>query len=116
MFEGVYAYEFEVVEGKCAVMRLQQRLDYADQVGKIQINSKVMATCTMFANYTSSLSRYLASADPDLAASSASTGTNKSSTTAQAQDPARLDKLFSILQQYEDHFQRHLKILLDALY
>jgi gamma-tubulin complex component 2 len=66
-----------------------------------QINSKVMATCTMFANYTSSLSRYLAAADP---------ADGKGS-----YDSAKLDKLFSILQQYEDHFSRHLKILLDAL-
>ena len=63
-----------------------------------------MATCTMFANYTSSLSRHLAAADPD----------PKSSTRPQ-HDPAKLDKLFSILVQYEDHFSRHLKILLDAL-
>lgn len=63
-----------------------------------------MATCTMFANYTSSLSRYLAAADPE------SSGTGST-----AYDPAKLDKLFSILQQYEDHFSRHLKILLDAL-
>ena len=54
----------------------------------------------MFANYTSSLSRYLAAADPE------GQGTY---------DTAKLDKLFSILQQYEDHFSRHLKILLDAL-
>ena len=60
-----------------------------------------MATCTMFANYTSSLSRYLAAADPDDGKAS--------------YDSAKLDKLFSILQQYEDHFSRHLKILLDAL-
>ncbi|KAK1090654.1 gamma tubulin complex Spc97/GCP2 subunit Alp4, partial [Friedmanniomyces endolithicus] len=69
------------------------------------INSKVMSTCTLFANYTSSLSRYLASLatpSPDNSA-------------APAYDPAKLDKLFSILQQYEDHFSRHLKILLDAL-
>ncbi|KAK3069109.1 gamma tubulin complex Spc97/GCP2 subunit Alp4 [Teratosphaeriaceae sp. CCFEE 6253] len=69
----------------------------------LRINSKVMSTCTLFANYTSSLSRYLASADP----------TSSSGDTAY--DPAKLDKLFSILQQYEDHFSRHLKILLDAL-
>ena len=55
----------------------------------------------MFANYTSSLSRYLAAADPADGQSS--------------YDSAKLDKLFSILQQYEDHFSRHLKILLDAL-
>lgn len=64
-----------------------------------------MATCTMFANYTSSLSRYLAAADPESAKPSSSI----------QHDPAKLDKLFSILQQYEDHFSRHLKILLDAL-
>ncbi|KAF2162058.1 hypothetical protein M409DRAFT_27437 [Zasmidium cellare ATCC 36951] len=75
----------------------------------LRINSKVMSTCTMFANYTSSLSRYLASADPDLASSQGSTS-NKP-----GYDPAKLDKLFSILHQYEDHFSRHLKILLDAL-
>ncbi|KAF2478873.1 Spc98 family-domain-containing protein [Neohortaea acidophila] len=71
----------------------------------LRINSKVMATCTMFANYTSSLSRYLAAADPE---------SPKPSSSIQ-HDPAKLDKLFSILQQYEDHFSRHLKILLDAL-
>lgn len=63
-----------------------------------------MATCTMFANYTSSLSRHLAAADPD-----------PKSSTANQHDPAKLEKLFSILAQYEDHFSRHLKILLDAL-
>ncbi|WPH04320.1 Hypothetical protein R9X50_00720900 [Acrodontium crateriforme] len=75
----------------------------------LRINSKVMSTCSLFANYTSSLTRYLASADPDL--STSTTGSRQ----APAYDPAKLDKLFSILQQYEDHFSRHLKILLDAL-
>ncbi|KAI7600135.1 hypothetical protein KC346_g13403 [Hortaea werneckii] len=69
-----------------------------------------MSTCSMFANYTASLSRYLASADPDL-----STSPSSSSSSSSSYDPAKLDKLFSILQQYEDHFTRHLKILLDAL-
>lgn len=72
----------------------------------MQINSKVMSTCTLFANYTGSLSKYLASADPDLGNPASSKGPH---------DAAKLDKLFSILQQYEDHFSRHLKILLDAL-
>ncbi|KAF7186568.1 Spindle pole body component alp4 [Pseudocercospora fuligena] len=79
----------------------------------LRINSKVMSTCTLFANYTASLSRYLAGADPDLASSPAPNASTSSSRTAY--DPAKLDKLFSILQQYEDHFSRHLKILLDAL-
>ena len=59
----------------------------------------------MFANYTSSLSRSLA------AASSPSSSPDSPS----AIDAAKLDKLFDILQKYEDHFSRHLKILLDAL-
>ena len=71
-----------------------------------------MATCTMFANYTSSLSKQLASADPDLPSTSSHA---KATSNNPAHDPAKLDKLFSILQQYEDHFSRHLKILLDAL-
>ncbi|KAI6797015.1 hypothetical protein KC361_g4123 [Hortaea werneckii] len=77
----------------------------------LRINSKVMSTCSMFANYTASLSRYLASADPDLSTTSPPSASSSSA----AYDPAKLDKLFSILQQYEDHFTRHLKILLDAL-
>lgn len=69
-----------------------------------------MNTCTFFANYTSSLSRILVTADPDLATHSPTASTSKT-----AYDPAKLDKLFNILQQYEEHFSRHLKILLDAL-
>ncbi|KAK5111808.1 hypothetical protein LTR62_004728 [Meristemomyces frigidus] len=81
----------------------------------LRINSKVTSTCIMFANYTSSLSRYLASLDTS---TTSKDGTTKDSSTSGASapvDPAKLDKLFSILQQYEDHFSRHLKILLDAL-
>lgn len=64
-----------------------------------------MATCTMFANYTASLSRNLAASDPDLASSDG----------GKTYDPARLDKLMDNLQRFEDNFSRHLKILLDAL-
>lgn len=66
-----------------------------------QINSKVTGTCILFANYTASLTRYLDAASP------ASDPDNV--------DDERIKKLFSILQQYESHFSRHLKILLDAL-
>ncbi|CAK3878590.1 Spindle pole body component alp4 [Lecanosticta acicola] len=72
----------------------------------LRLNSKVISTCTLFANYTGSLSRYLASADSELMNPANSKG---------SWDPAKLDKISSILQQYEDHFSRHLKILLDAL-
>jgi gamma-tubulin complex component 2 len=79
-----------------------------------QINSKVMTTCTLFANYTASLSRILIAADPELA--SHQTSPDSGSTNGRtAYDPAKLDKLFNILNQYETHFKHHLKILLDAL-
>lgn len=73
-----------------------------------------MGTCAMFASYTSSLTRYLAAADPSIPQNITSTNHNASINQHSA-DPAKLEKLTSILQQYEDHFSRHLKILLDAL-
>ena len=67
-----------------------------------------MTCCTMFANWTSSsLSRSLASADPDLS------GNNASGESSRAYDPARLGKLEDTLKRYEDHFNRHLRILMD---
>lgn len=71
-----------------------------------QINSKVTGTCILFANYTASLTRYLDAASPLPLNSNSS---------RPAIDDEKLTKLFSILTQYEQHFSRHLKILLDAL-
>ena len=65
-----------------------------------------MTTCTMFADYTASLSRNLAVSDPDLA---------KTEAGKTEHDPRRMDKLNDHLKSSEDHFARHLKILLDAL-
>ncbi|KAF2463671.1 uncharacterized protein BDR25DRAFT_272889 [Lindgomyces ingoldianus] len=97
----------------------------------LRINNKIMSTCTMFAVFTTSLSRYLITADPDLCAP-ANTSTSASASTAskplqtshrhsksQSQqfvyDPQRVDKMFDILNKYEENFARHLKILLDTL-
>ena len=77
----------------------------------LRINSKVMATCTLFANYTASLSRNLAAADPSLAANRGGTGADDST----MHDPAKLDKLNDNLHRFEENFSKHLKILLDAL-
>jgi hypothetical protein len=73
----------------------------------LQIHSKLMTCCTMFATWVSaSLSRSLASADPDLSKA----GGAESS---RAHDPTRLPKLEDTLKRYEDHFNRHLRILMD---
>ena len=78
-----------------------------------QINSKILSTCSNYATFTSSFSRYLLSSDPDLASKSST----KSSTTtsALAFDPTKLDKLEDLLLKFEENFSRHLKILLDTL-
>lgn len=103
-----------------------------------------MSTCTLFAQFTHSLSRYLITGDPDLVAEvnaafkppqpppadtkskpSASTTLMPSSrpgtslgqrqTTQFVYDPQRVDKMFDMLAIYEENFTRHLKILLDTL-
>lgn len=59
----------------------------------------------MFASWTAaSLSRALASADPDQTVED-----------SRGYDPSRIDKLEDTLKRYEDHFNRHLRILMDRL-
>lgn len=76
-----------------------------------------MTCCTMFASWTSaSLARTLSTADPDLAGKGTPGSVNsKQSSTADSKgyDPTRLPKLEDTLKRYEDHFGRHLRILLD---
>src|SRR4051794_25550255 len=92
-----------------------------------------MSTCSMFASFTYSLSRYLVTGDPDLVAQINATFApppySKSSknpaptllsathrpTTQFVYDPQRVDKMFDMLAKYEENLPPHLKILLDAL-
>lgn len=75
----------------------------------VQIHSKLMTCCTMFASWTaSSLARTLASADPDLAGNKPSGPDG-----GKGYDPTRIAKLEDTLKRYEDHFNRHLRILMD---
>ncbi|RPB09733.1 hypothetical protein P167DRAFT_554784 [Morchella conica CCBAS932] len=99
---------------------MQDHVDFLDTCLKecmltnsklLKIHAKLMMTCTMFASYTSSLSKALVGADPSLAGPSARRG----SLDDVKLDPARLDKLSDNLAKYEENFSRHLKILLDAL-
>jgi gamma-tubulin complex component 2 len=83
-----------------------------------QLNSKILSTCTSFANYTNSFTRYLQAADPALASKTLSSSTPSTVSTAAsstAYDPSKVDKLLDLLQKFEDNFSRHLKILLDTL-
>ncbi|KAG0649253.1 Spindle pole body component alp4 [Hyphodiscus hymeniophilus] len=95
-----------------------------------QIHSKLMQTCTMFASYTSWLSRELERSDPDLVGSQKPTSMSKQqwsryqsaqksdsghSTASNSADETRLEKMNEIITKHEFHFSRHLQILLDAL-
>jgi gamma-tubulin complex component 2 len=63
----------------------------------------------MFASWTAaSLGRSMSAADPDLSA-----GAPGAPDDARAYDSTRLAKLEDTLKRYEDHFNRHLRILLD---
>ncbi len=109
----------------------------------LKIHAKLMMGCTMFATYTFSLSRSLYAADPDLApnpnpnassttitptetaknvtnqgrpsSSSSSTANNPAGKPSAEPDPTRLARMDETLKKYEEHFNRHLKILIDSL-
>ncbi|KAJ5805139.1 hypothetical protein N7474_011026 [Penicillium riverlandense] len=98
---------------------MQDHVDFLDtclkecmltQAKLLKIHSKLMTCCTMFASWTAaSLSRALASADQDLS------GDKAGGPDARGYDPTRIGKLEDTLKRYEDHFNRHLRILMDSL-
>ncbi|KAI5290147.1 hypothetical protein KEM52_000551 [Ascosphaera acerosa] len=69
----------------------------------------------MFAQWTaSSLSRGLASADPDLTGEHARPDV-PGADASRAYDETRLPRLQDTLKRYESHFNRHLRVLMDSL-
>ncbi|KAJ5907663.1 hypothetical protein N7495_000345 [Penicillium taxi] len=99
---------------------MQDHVDFLDTCLKecmlteaklLKIHSKIILCCTMFASWTtsssSSLTRFLVVADPELA--------QKAPGDSGGYDPAKLQKLEDTLKRYEDHFHRHLRILLDSM-
>ncbi|KAE8377641.1 Spc98 family-domain-containing protein, partial [Aspergillus bertholletiae] len=98
---------------------MQDHVDFLDtclkecmltQAKLLKIHSKLVTCCTMFASWTaSSLARALATADPELARNKASNPDGRGF------DPTRISKLEDTLKRYEDHFNRHLRILMDSL-
>ena len=91
-----------------------------------------MYTCSMFASYTSYLSRELEKTDSDLASDTKPSNMSKkdwkrfcderssrhSESTSGNDDAARvarLEKIDQTLQKYEHNFSKHLQILLDSL-
>lgn len=108
---------------------MQDHLDMLDSCMKdlgltqsklLRIHAKLMSGCTLFASYTTNLTRSLYAADPDLASAqpSANGGSQSrqvSSASIPDPDPNRIARMGETLKKYEDHFNRHLKILIDSL-
>ncbi|KAK7431450.1 gamma tubulin complex Spc97/GCP2 subunit Alp4 [Neonectria magnoliae] len=128
---------------------MQDHVDFLDTCLKecmltnsklLRIHSKLIQTCTIFAAYTSRLTRELEKSDPDLsgfskpptmtadqwkrfqttkAAQRSSTSAHHDTSTASAvpgaDADARIEGLFEIIRNLEGSFSRHLQILLDAL-
>lgn len=83
-----------------------------------------MTVCEMFANYTSTLSRTLCSADTSLVGTAPALkylATRYPSSRhpipdhLKTFDPEGLSKISDLLDKYEGNFNRHLSLLLDAL-
>ena len=104
---------------------MQDHLDMLDSCMKdlgltqgklLRIHSKLMTGCTLFATYTSSLSKSLVSATQELAAATSAAATKSKQPSAVIEfDPNRISRMEETLKRYEDHFNRHLKILIDSL-
>ncbi|KAJ5172803.1 hypothetical protein N7492_005396 [Penicillium capsulatum] len=92
---------------------MQDHVDFLDtclkecmltQAKLLKIHSKLMTCCKMFAQWASgALAKSLTSADPGLAGDKI------------GYDPTRIAKLEETFKRYEDHFNRHLRILMDSL-
>ena len=91
-----------------------------------QIHSKLTSVCHLFATYTSSLSRTLLTCHPSLAGTPQAIAylttyhyPNPSKRPIpedlKSYNPAKLDSLYDMLAKYEQNFEHHLKLLLDAL-
>lgn len=115
---------------------MQEHLDMLDSSMKdlgltqsklLRIHAKMVAGCTMFANYNSNLTRTLYSADPDFAfltdqphsAQSQQVLRNfrqfSSAKEPPPPDPDRLSRIEETLSRHEEYFNRHLRILIDTL-
>jgi gamma-tubulin complex component 2 len=108
---------------------MQDHLDMLDSCMKdlgltqgklLRIHAKLMQGCTMFAQYTANLTRSLYAADPDLASmppldKHAPQSRQVSTASSAEPDPGRIVRMEDTLKRYEEHFNRHLKILIDSL-
>lgn len=122
---------------------MQEHVDMLDSCMKdlgltqsklLRIHAKMVAGCTMFASYTSNLTRNLYSADADFAFLHAETtdqsdqtrkekvltsykqfGPGRKEETPPEIDESRIIRIEETLVRHEEYFNRHLRVLIDTL-
>ncbi|KAL6244381.1 gamma tubulin complex Spc97/GCP2 subunit Alp4 [Rhinocladiella similis] len=76
------------------------------QAKLLKLHAKLMTGCGMFASYVEYITKSIYEADPSIQAGKSVPGPT---------DPARMKRIEESIKKYEEHFNRHLKILIDAL-
>jgi len=118
---------------------MQEHLDMLDSSMKdlgltqsklLRIHAKMTAGCTMFASYTSNLTRNLYSADADFSHLHTDPTSPQSAKVLSnfrqfsnagrdavppPPDPTRMDRIEETLTRHEEYFNRHLRVLIDTL-
>ncbi|KAK6383456.1 gamma tubulin complex Spc97/GCP2 subunit Alp4 [Exophiala oligosperma] len=77
------------------------------QAKLLKLHAKLMTGCGMFASYVEYITKSIYEADPSIQAGKG--------VPAGPTDPARMKRIEESIKKYEEHFNRHLKILIDAL-
>ena len=91
------------------------------QAKLLRLHAKLMTGCGMFASYVDHVTKSIYEADTSLTTTAATTKSNPSGTSSSsheplaATDPVRMKRIEESIRKYEEHFNRHLKILIDAL-
>ena len=83
------------------------------QAKLLRLHAKLMTGCGMFASYVEHVTKSIYEADTSIQSKSAKAdGTIPPPVPT---DPARMKRIEESIRKYEEHFNRHLKILIDAL-
>ncbi|KIV84648.1 hypothetical protein PV11_00421 [Exophiala sideris] len=83
------------------------------QAKLLRLHAKLMTGCGMFASYVEYITKSIYEADTSIQ-SQTGKGDAKAPNPAPT-DPARMKRIEESIRKYEEHFNRHLKILIDAL-
>ncbi|KIW81010.1 hypothetical protein Z517_04033 [Fonsecaea pedrosoi CBS 271.37] len=83
------------------------------QARLLRLHAKLMTGCGMFASYVEHVTKSIYEADTSIQSKSLKPGAVPSP--AAPTDPARMKRIEESIRKYEEHFNRHLKILIDAL-